>query len=87
VQLNGTNGTRNAELWGTITDASNGQVLSYFGYESGASDIFCQQRYIDLGPRPDFVGKNLRVNFYTSGQSWGNPGVYKITYVALWQYV
>ena len=86
VQLNGTNGNRNAELWGHISDADTGQILAYVIYESGWSDIFCTQRYIDLGARPDFVGRDLRVTFYTTGNSWGNPGVYKITYVGLWQY-
>jgi hypothetical protein len=86
VQLNGTNGTRNAELWGNISDANTGQILAYVVYEPGWSDMFCQQRSIDLGPRPDFANRDLRVNFHTTGYSWGNPGVYKVTYVALWQY-
>ena len=86
VQLNGTNGSRNAELWGYISDANTNQILSYFGYESGSSDIFCQQRSIDLGPHSDWAYRDLRIHFVTSGNSWGNPGVYKITYIGFWQY-
>jgi hypothetical protein len=83
VQLNGIGEPlRSAELWGNISDANTGQILAYVVYDPGTANFFCQQRYMNLGAHPEWVGRDLRVTFYTNGGA--AAGVYKITYVGFW---